>query len=89
MTIHDATHVNALWEIASIVTHDSFDINPTEVFVFGAAVLLHDEVMTFAAFPRCIARGYIWARSLERGSRDRDGAEETKPASHRSNGRCI
>lgn len=55
MTIHDVTHLDALWEMASIAAGDSFDLNPAEAFVFGGAVLLHDSAMTLAAYPGGIA----------------------------------
>lgn len=55
MTIHDVTHLDALWEMASIASGESFDLNPAEAFVFGGAVLLHDAAMTLAAYPGGIA----------------------------------
>ncbi|TAN17946.1 MAG: ATPase, partial [Rhizobiaceae bacterium] len=55
MTIHDVTHLDALWEMASIATGENFDLNPAEAFVFGGAILLHDAAMTLAAFPGGIA----------------------------------
>lgn len=51
MTVHDVTHLDALWEMASIAAGDSLDLNPAEAFVFGGAILLHDAAMTLAAFP--------------------------------------
>ncbi|EGL62691.1 ATPase domain-containing protein [Agrobacterium sp. ATCC 31749] len=51
LTIHDVTHLDALWEMASIASSDSVDLNPAEAFLFGGAVLLHDAAMTLAAFP--------------------------------------
>lgn len=55
MTIHDVTHLDALWEMASIASGKSLDLNPAEAFVFGGAVLLHDSAMTLAAFPSGIS----------------------------------
>ncbi|GAB5373817.1 MAG: hypothetical protein AcusKO_02790 [Acuticoccus sp.] len=55
MTIHDVTHLDALWEMASIAAGEDFDLNPAEAFVFGGAILLHDAAMTLAAFPGGIA----------------------------------
>lgn len=55
MTVHDVTHLDALWEMASIAASENFDLNPAEAFVFGGAVLLHDAAMTLAAFPGGIA----------------------------------
>lgn len=55
MTVHDVTHLDALWEMASIAGGGSFDLNPAEAFVFGGAVLMHDAAMTLAAFPGGLA----------------------------------
>jgi hypothetical protein len=51
MTIHDVTHLDALWEMGSIAAGESLELNPAEAFVFGGAILLHDAAMTLAAFP--------------------------------------
>jgi len=51
MTIHNVTHLDALWEMGSIACGDNVDLNPAEAFVFGGAVLLHDAAMCLAAFP--------------------------------------
>jgi Histidine kinase-, DNA gyrase B-, and HSP90-like ATPase len=51
MTIHDVTHLDALWEMASVACGNQVGLNPAEAFVFGGAVLLHDAAMTLAAFP--------------------------------------
>lgn len=50
-TVHDVTHLDALWEIASLVASEQLALNPPEAFVFGGAVLLHDAAMTLAAYP--------------------------------------
>jgi hypothetical protein len=50
-TVHDLSHLDALWEIASLIAGDDFLLNPAEAFVFGGAVLLHDAAMTVAAYP--------------------------------------
>jgi hypothetical protein len=51
LTVHDITHLDALWEMASLLAGDNFDLTPPEAFVFGAAILLHDAGMTLAAYP--------------------------------------
>ncbi len=51
MTVHDVTHLDALWEMASIAAGENFDLNPAEAFLFGGAILLHDAAMTLAAYP--------------------------------------
>lgn len=52
MTVHDVTHLDALWEMAAIAAGANTELNPAEAFVFGGAILLHDAAMTLAAFPR-------------------------------------
>ena len=54
MTVHDISHLDALWEMGSIVAKESVELNPPEAFVFGGAVLLHDAAMTLAAYPKGI-----------------------------------
>lgn len=51
-TIHDISHLDALWETADVVAGLDFQLNPAEAFVFGGAVLLHDAGMTLAAYPQ-------------------------------------
>jgi hypothetical protein len=51
LTIHDLSHLDALWEMASLVSEGAVSVNPAEAFVFGASVLLHDAGMCLAAFP--------------------------------------
>src|SRR5690349_15338828 len=51
LTVHDITHLDALWETASLIAGDKYPLNPAEGFVFGAAVLLHDSAMSLAAYP--------------------------------------
>ncbi len=50
-TVHDITHLDALWETASLIAGDNYPLNPVEAFVFGASVLLHDAAMSLAAYP--------------------------------------
>lgn len=42
LTVHDITHLDALWEIADIITGPNFSITPLEAYVLGGAFLLHD-----------------------------------------------
>jgi len=54
MTVHDLTHLDALWDTASLVAEGAINLNPAEAFVFGASILLHDAGMSLAAFPNGI-----------------------------------
>src|SRR6516164_561010 len=46
LTVHDVTHLDALWETASLVSEGAITVSPAEAFVFGASVLLHDSAMS-------------------------------------------
>ena len=50
LTLHDISHLDALWDVASIVAGPEFQLNPLEAYVFGAAVLLHDAGLCFEAY---------------------------------------
>lgn len=50
LTIHDATHLDALWETADLIAGPDYPLNPAEAFVFGGAVLLHDAALCFEAY---------------------------------------
>src|SRR6266404_3277693 len=51
MTVHDLTHLDALWDTASLVAEGAVTVSPPEGFVLGASILLHDSAMTVAAYP--------------------------------------
>lgn len=51
LTVHDLSHLDALWETASLVSEGAISVSPAEAFVFGASVLLHDSAMSLAAYP--------------------------------------
>ncbi|HWW77553.1 MAG TPA: hypothetical protein VNZ44_19275, partial [Pyrinomonadaceae bacterium] len=51
LTVHDVTHLDALWETAGLIAGDEFDLTPTEAFVLGGAFLVHDLAMSRAAYP--------------------------------------
>jgi hypothetical protein len=51
LTVHDVTHLDALWEMGSLICGERFELNPCEAYVFGAAVLLHDAGMSVASYP--------------------------------------
>ncbi|MER9691366.1 ATP-binding protein [Mesorhizobium sp. M0179] len=50
LTVHDISHIDALWEMASIANDKRITLNPAEGYVFGMAALLHDAGMTAVAF---------------------------------------
>ncbi|MCV2361708.1 ATP-binding protein [Paucibacter sp. TC2R-5] len=51
LTLHDITHVDALWRVASEIAGPDFPLNPAEALVLGGAFLLHDAAHCRAAFP--------------------------------------
>lgn len=50
LTIHDISHLDALWEVAGTVAGPDYPLNPLEAYVFGASVLLHDVGLCFEAY---------------------------------------
>lgn len=55
MTVHDVTHLDALWDTASLVADGAVTVNPAEAFVLGASILLHDAAMSLGAYPNGLA----------------------------------
>ena len=53
-TVHDITHIDALWEMASLICGEGYVLNPAEAFVLGGAFLIHDLGMGLAAYPNGI-----------------------------------
>ena len=50
LTLHDVSHLDSLWDVASTIAGANFRLNPLEAYVFGAAVLLHDAGLCFEAY---------------------------------------
>jgi hypothetical protein len=50
-TVHDISHIDALWEMADLLTGPDFPITPCEAFVLGCSFLVHDLGMGLAAYP--------------------------------------
>jgi hypothetical protein len=50
-TVHDITHLDALWEMADLIAGEEIKLTPTEAFVLGGAFLIHDLGMGLAAYP--------------------------------------
>ncbi|MDO8273817.1 MAG: ATP-binding protein [Gammaproteobacteria bacterium] len=55
LTVHDLNHLDALWEMADILTGENYELNPAEAFVLGGAILLHDSAMTVCAYSGGVA----------------------------------
>src|SRR3546814_18906704 len=51
MTVHDVTHLDALWDTASLVADGAVTVHPADAFVLGASILLHDAAMSLGASP--------------------------------------
>jgi len=51
LTVHDITHIDALWEMGDVVTDKKEVLSPLAAFVLGGAFLIHDLGMGLAAYP--------------------------------------
>lgn len=49
LTVHDISHVDGLWQVASVIVGADYKINPLEGFVLGCAFLMHDAVLSYEA----------------------------------------
>jgi hypothetical protein len=73
-TVHSIEHLDALWEIASQITGEEYEINPIEGYILGCSFLLHDAGMTLAAYPKGleeIKSTREWRRIAARAATDR------------------
>lgn len=50
LTVHDITHLDALWRVADEIAGPGYELNPAEAFVLGGAFLLHDAAHVLAAY---------------------------------------
>lgn len=50
LTVHDITHIDALWRVAFEIAGPDYPLNPAEAFVLGGAFLLHDAAHVLAAY---------------------------------------
>jgi predicted nucleotide-binding protein len=66
-TVHDITHLDALWEMADLIAGPDYPLNPLEAFALGAVFLLHDLGLGLAAWPGGLAeikKGPGWQDAL-------------------------
>jgi hypothetical protein len=50
-TVHDISHLDALWEVSELIAGAEFSLTPPEAFALGGAFLLHDLGMGLASYP--------------------------------------
>ncbi|TSD60292.1 ATP-binding protein [Variovorax sp. KBS0712] len=75
-TVHDLTHLDALWELADLIAGQEYAITPAEAFVLGGAFLTHDLGNGLAAYPDGIAAlrsSPLWADTIAAGLRKKTG----------------
>jgi hypothetical protein len=66
-TVHDITHLDALWEMADLIAGPEYPLNPMEAFALGAVFLIHDLGLGLAAYPDGLAelkKGTGWQDAL-------------------------
>jgi hypothetical protein len=80
LTVHDITHIDALWDIADLIMGPSYPLNPMEAFVLGGAMLLHDAALCFEAYENGLegVRKTIHWRDALAAEHDRN-SERDKP----------
>lgn len=80
-TVHDITHLDALWGIASEIVGPTYKLSPAEAFILGVAILIHDAGMCLAAYPDGIAelkKHKLWLSTINRIAKDPESPNETE-----------
>jgi hypothetical protein len=80
-TVHDITHLDALWEMADLIAGPDYPLNPLEAFALGAVFLLHDLGLGLAAWPGGLAelkKGPGWQDALAASVRKHFGRFATR-----------
>ncbi len=54
LTVHDISHLDALWRVADQIAGQDYPLNPAEAYVLGEAFLFHDAAHVVAAYPNGI-----------------------------------
>ena len=49
LTVHDISHIDNMWHVASTIIGDEYEVNPLEGFILGCAFLVHDAVLSYDA----------------------------------------
>lgn len=79
-TVHDVTHLDALWQMADLIVGDGYEVTPTEAFILGGAFLIHDLGNGLAAYPDGVTQMYAssaWKDALSLSLRKRLGRAPT------------
>lgn len=79
LTVHDITHLDALWETASTIAGSDYPINPLEGFVLGAAFLCHDSAHCFEAYSGgkdAVKNSVSWSDNYALAKKDNPEAED-------------
>ncbi|EGJ72275.1 ATP-binding region ATPase domain protein [Bacteroides coprosuis DSM 18011] len=50
LTQHEISHLDSLWDTASLIVGEDYLINPLEAFILGGAILIHDSALCFEAY---------------------------------------
>ena len=86
LTVHDITHLDALWRVAHQIAGEGYPLNPAEAYVLGGAFLLHDAAHVLVAYPGRmddIRRSIQWQDLIAQrygGSDPKAGSTEEKSA---------
>ena len=68
-TVHDISHLDALWETADLIAGQQVSLTPPEAFLLGGSILLHDLGMSLAAYPGGsdeLKRSEVWRDAVAR-----------------------
>lgn len=80
LTIHDITHVDALWQVASVIAGQDYFLNPLEGFILGCAFLMHDAALSYYSVGgvKCLRSTIEWKDYYEDYSVESSFSEDEK-----------
>lgn len=77
-TVHDISHIDALWDATDIILPEEYELNPVEGYVLGVAFLIHDLGMGLVAYANDeeqIKKFNIWKDTVAVEFKKRHGKE--------------
>jgi hypothetical protein len=81
LTDHSGFHLDQLWEVASTICGEHFEINPLEAFILGASFAFHDAALTVEAYHGglpALKRTPVWRDAVFRAWQDQNVTEPSR-----------
>lgn len=81
LTVHDVTHMDALWNVSNLLIDKKHGLNPLEIFILGCTFYLHDAALCFDAYAggkNAVRETDTWKDAFWRSEQRTNGIEESQ-----------